>query len=508
MLTSPQIRLLHRGLLATFSEHELEALVRVGIGVPIERLVPPGSTLAGKAFEIIQAAERAGWTPDLVRAAYEARPVNTEFAELYQALGLATAVSLQHAGTETSASQKSTALGPGQLTTGLADIAQWRERLATIEACVCRVEVGTSAMGTGFLVGPDLVLTAYHVVAPLFTARQSAKKVRFRFDYRVLGGEVAPGVILELHPTAWDIDYCPYGDEINSPASHQLPTLDQLDYALLRLARSVGMEPRDPSAGSGLRRGWLPLPVTDSVITAGMPLAIAQYASGGPLKIAVDTNAVLGLNENHTRIRYATNTEPGAGGAPCFDASWELVAIHQGAQRALDHSRLYGEGIPISAIRNRLLRVGKAGALAAGPPPVTVSTPFLSDSTPPMPGTVLDTEDIQKGRWGGLAERNGRELVIKITDIQRSVFTFDVHVTSTDGSPLRAPVIVHLHDTYTQPVIPISEIREERTAVFSEIQSYRVYTIGVQVKDAVGEWLGLELDLRTVPDLPSHFHSK
>ena len=47
-----------------------------------------------------------------------------------------------------------------------------------------------------------------------------------------------------------------------------------------------------------------------------------------PLKLAPDTEAVLSVNANGTRVRYANNTEPGSSGSPVFDINWNLVALH------------------------------------------------------------------------------------------------------------------------------------------------------------------------------------
>ena len=48
---------------------------------------------------------------------------------------------------------------------GFSDIAQWRARLGQAELAVCRIESPAwRALGTGFLVGPDLVMTNRHVV--------------------------------------------------------------------------------------------------------------------------------------------------------------------------------------------------------------------------------------------------------------------------------------------------------------------------------------------------------
>jgi hypothetical protein len=81
-------------------------------------------------------------------------------------------------------------------------------------------------------------------------------------------------------------------------------------------------------------------------------------------------------------------------------------------------------------------------------------------------------------------------------------------VTSTDGSPLEGPVIFHLHDTYPKSVIWIKKIRANNIAVLEQVESYEVYTIGAQVKDANKQCTGLEYSLADVPELPSRFLSK
>lgn len=500
MLTSPQLRLLHQGLLQAFNESELEDLIGLQIGVPISRIVTQDASLSGKAFEIIQAAERAGWTRDLVQAAYDARPVVPQFVELYQAIGLASDVSLQQAGIKTASAQKSTSLGPDQF---IPDIGRWRERLASVSACVCRIEIGTRIMATGFLVAPDIVATCYHVMESVFDGRETPENVRIRFDYRVDATDVTPGRIVQLHPGDWKVSHSPYSVGELTGAAKAQPSFDQLDYALIRLDYSIGAEPRDNSTGSGSRRGWLELPTTNKYIRAGMPLLIMQYASGGPQKLAFDTDAVRGLNENQTRVYYSTNTEFGSSGAPCFDADWELVAINQGVTLS-DNASPYNQGIPTSTIRQHLARIGKLAILPAPMPDTRLS----AENRPPVPGSILYPDDPQKGRWGGLAERSGRKLTVNITEVQRTYFMFEVIVVATDGSPLRPPVIFHLHDSYARSVIRITKVRDDQRAGLYEVKSNGVYVIGAQVRDAAGTWIGLELDLTTAENLPTHFLDK
>ena len=79
--------------------------------------------------------------------------------------------------------------------------------------------------------------------------------------------------------------------------------------------------------------------------------------------MALDTEAVLTVNANNTRVRYATTTEYGASGSPCFDLMWNLIALHHYGDPAYKQPPTYNQGIPIGAIRDRLKKNGKEGAV-------------------------------------------------------------------------------------------------------------------------------------------------
>jgi V8-like Glu-specific endopeptidase len=99
-----------------------------------------------------------------------------------------------------------------------------------------------------------------------------------------------------------------------------------------------------------------------------MPLMIAQHPDGKPLKLAVDTDSVIGLNPTGTRVRYATNTEAGSSGSPVFDLEWNLVALHHFGDPAYEHPPSYNQGVPIDLIQKRIAAQGKADALGAESP--------------------------------------------------------------------------------------------------------------------------------------------
>jgi hypothetical protein len=245
------------------------------------------------------------------------------------------------------------------------DMAVWRERTTTAEGQVCRIEVDGNAAGTGFLVGPGVVLTNYHVVESLLNQRVLPNRVTARFDYKVHAGNArSSGVVVGLDPTGWNLDFSPYADCDKRGGGTALPTLDELDYALLQLDRAIGLEEFTP--GDSLKprlRGWIALPDQLSVLSDKAPLVIVQHPDGAPLKLAIDTEAFLGLNSNQSRMRYTTNTEPGSSGSPVFDFEWNLVALHHLGDPAVGRLKAeFNQGIPVSAIRRRIVDPSRADA--------------------------------------------------------------------------------------------------------------------------------------------------
>jgi hypothetical protein len=225
---------------------------------------------------------------------------------------------------------------------------------------VCRIEIDDRPRGTGFLVGPDLVMTNHHVVGSVIAAQATSRRIGCRFEHWArIDHSVEPGIRVRLAESwpHWHVDSTPPTG--NEASGQPLPSDDELDFALLRLERRFGDEPMSPD---GPRRGWVYLCGTEPAFPAGGPLAIVQHPMGLPVKLAFDTSAILSVNANRTRVRYATNTDPGASGSPCFDAHWNLVAVHHfGDPHHLPPT--YNQGIPSHKIHERLVRAQVAGLL-------------------------------------------------------------------------------------------------------------------------------------------------
>lgn len=299
-------------------------------------------------YNLIQAAEAQGWTDALVAAAQASNPGNPLLVEFAQQRGMAS--------TNIAGQQLESLIKKSQ---GFLNVAQWRTRLGQIETRVCRIEFNGKARGTGFLVGPNWVMTNYHVMQPVVEGDVPAADVEVRFDYKRLedGKTLSYGTPYGLAGDWLLAKSKPSPADNESDPRAQLPEADQLDYALIALSEQVGNLPvgdkPEPGAPS---RGWIKLAKTPATFEPDTTVLIMQHPLGAPLKLAID--ALIGLNSNGTRVRYSTNTEPGSSGSPCFDVNWNLIALHHSGDADLDplHQPTYNQGIPIGNIRELLAK--------------------------------------------------------------------------------------------------------------------------------------------------------
>jgi len=156
------------------------------------------------------------------------------------------------------------------------------------------------------------------------------------------------------------VDSSPYSSaDMEAQPKQAVPSLEELDHALIRLAEPIGSEPiplgadTDPSAKP---RGWIPLPAAEWDFSADSALFIVQHPNGAPMALAMDLDAKMQVNANKTRVTYQTGTEPGSSGSPCFNQFWTLVAVHHAGDPlyAPLQAGAYNEGIPVARIVERL----------------------------------------------------------------------------------------------------------------------------------------------------------
>ena len=237
---------------------------------------------------------------------------------------------------------------------GMVDLGLWIRRLLAIERQVCVIEHGGEARGTGFLVGPRAVLTNWHVVeAAPGSADVATGAFTCRFDYNMLSDRSVPAgveVVAEA-VVAWS-PYAPA--ERTATPENPLPTADQLDYCLLRL----------PEGFAAQARGSVSLPTKKPVLGDDAPILIVQHPKGGPMKLAMDLDSVMGPDPSGFRLRYRTSTDEGSSGSPCFAMDWSLLALHHfGDTGFRTPYPTYNQGIPAHLVRTHICTTSPGATL-------------------------------------------------------------------------------------------------------------------------------------------------
>jgi Trypsin-like peptidase domain/Effector-associated domain 1 len=326
-LNGAQKKLLHDSILHAFDLPMLQHIVKDELRHSFEGLPAPYEEIV---FDLISRTQMEGWTDELVRTMQEHRPDHPQIRNLVSDLR-----QLDVDGDRRLAGRSLERTVRGR---GFSDIAEWSHQLARIRNTVCRLERGGSPIGTGFLVAPDLVLTAFHAVQG-YRDTTGGPFLTCRFDYAIESTGAQFGVVAPIAERNWLLAYSP-PSPIDASRSDALPTPYDLDYALLRLADPIG---RGLSPAGEKQRGWLPLREHFEMPAPKETVSIVQHPLGQPLTIAIGT--VVGTNANGTRLRYEVDTSKGSGGAPCFDAGLNLVAMHQAS-----YPGSYQQGIPIDRI--------------------------------------------------------------------------------------------------------------------------------------------------------------
>jgi endonuclease G len=206
-------------------------------------------------------------------------------------------------------------------------------------AAVCRIRVPTQGgewYGTGFLVGPRLLMTNNHVLSSSQDASQAEAEFNYEHD---ADGVLSPPIQFNLAP-----------DEIFFTDIEHDVTLASV------AAYSEGGVPIE-------RFGYLPLIPLSGKGVEGEWVTIIQHPGGQPKQLTIRASMIIELDIKAFPtvavrfIHYTTDTEPGSSGSPVINDQWQVIAIHHKAIRKPssdgDEDRpvwLANEGVRVSAI--------------------------------------------------------------------------------------------------------------------------------------------------------------
>ncbi|HUR79467.1 MAG TPA: trypsin-like peptidase domain-containing protein [Thermoanaerobaculia bacterium] len=353
-LTGPELNELRGIIERAFTLSQFDGLLFDRLDRTRERIAL-GDTSTDILRRVLIEANTKGWLPDLVKAIGAENPSDSDLVDF----------AARHYGRGVTAPRNDLeriVIASNQFL----DIARVLSRLGQIYRQVCRVSFGGGAdpQGSGFLVGPSVVATNFHVMERVINGGVDPKNVRAQFDYAVLpDGTIDNGTRVELADD-WLIDSSPYVQK-DVDGTGDEPTAEQLDYALIRLRRPIGDEPigEKPTADAP-PRGWMKLDEHGPVPAADTPVYIVQHPDGDPMKLAWETRSVIGLNVAGTRLRHRTNTEHGSSGSPTFDANFALIALHNGGDPKSVTAK-FNQGIPIGLIVDLLKKRNQYAAVAA-----------------------------------------------------------------------------------------------------------------------------------------------
>jgi endonuclease G len=175
------------------------------------------------------------------------------------------------------------------------------ELAIAVGRAVCRIRLSDGA-ATGFLVGPQILMTNNHVI----DSEPAARAAVAQFDYQDNeAGELLPAQTFTLSPRLFFV------------------TDATLDFTL------VGVAPTSSQGRPLTGYPWLPLIGQLGKADLGDPVNIIQHPRGGLKQIALRNNQIIDIPEGKRDfLYYTTDTEPGSSGSPCFNDQWELIALH------------------------------------------------------------------------------------------------------------------------------------------------------------------------------------
>jgi hypothetical protein len=236
-----------------------------------------------------------------------------------------------------------------------------------------KIYVGGVSKGTGALISPNLLLTAWHVVKLLFHPDTQGKYQRnlinsgdleIEFDDFLSllerGQSLRPvktikiSAYLGLNNTdderkKWCLDFSPcHPNELSDQKPDPLEGFEGYwDYAIIKLEKPLGLE-----------RRWAVFDQRSMVPKESDNIVIFQHPAGQPLRAS--SGAITNItppNPNvipKMRFLHRANAVGGSSGGPCFDKSFSLFGLHQGEWADTGIGAAANRGIPLHSVIEHL----------------------------------------------------------------------------------------------------------------------------------------------------------
>jgi hypothetical protein len=223
------------------------------------------------------------------------------------------------------------------------------EALRAASMRVAMVERGGQPVGTALLAGPDLLLTAAHVLGAA-ALPPPVENLTAVFDFRPVAGASPAETGIRIRVAGYLTGSLPSDSEAAARHLDWEAPQDRLDFALLRLAFPL------PDAAE---RGHFRLEPAEHEFLGTAVLYVFQHPFGVPQMVSVTAGAR--RNASGTRVRYKANTLSGSSGSAVIDVRGRLVALHHYS------AGNENQGVPLSRIARAVAASGHKDLLPPSP---------------------------------------------------------------------------------------------------------------------------------------------
>jgi endonuclease G, mitochondrial len=182
--------------------------------------------------------------------------------------------------------------------------ANFIDRCRIVMGCVGRLRLNSErgrGFATGFMVAPGLLMTNHHVLPDAGAGANGSVEFGYQYD---VAGKLSSGATFDLRPSEFYVS-----DE-------------EFDFAV------VAVQPISDSGADLADRGYLRLNPESGKVKEGDFVTIIQYPDGLPMRIALRENEVTRADPDAESIWYQADTAHGSSGAPVFNDSLQIAALH------------------------------------------------------------------------------------------------------------------------------------------------------------------------------------
>jgi V8-like Glu-specific endopeptidase len=343
-----ELKVLHEALRAAYPfENDFSMFLFFNVGKTYEDYAAGKNTYAEGLLLVLRQAQAGGWLNTLVQKALQNKPANPRLLTLKHSLALAPVAQARALDRYLEDIVHAAA--------SYTDLMPWVEKLGALGARTCRIEYPVNtAVGSGWLVGPDLMLTNWHVIdQALPGGARRADEYVCRFDYAVTADGTQGGTEVRFAPN-WCVDASP-------PSPYELGTgdggasADTLDYALVRLAGAAGNQ----KSPLGTPRGWVALQGNEALPAASDIVMVLQYPDGLPVKLALGD---VSGSDSAMRFFHTADTKGGSSGALVVNAALSPVGLHHAGDLQYHRGRIgapeKNQAVPLGPIVQKLKAKG------------------------------------------------------------------------------------------------------------------------------------------------------